>query len=362
MASSAGKKVLIAAGKTGGHMFPAFALGESLSERGCEVVFVTGGSKIENIILQGKNLKTIPLPAPRLKGMGFWQQASGVARLPGILLKALSIVRKEAPALVIGFGGAAAGPIVLAGKILGKRTAICEQNAVLGFTNSVLAPLVDKVFLGVENTKGRPGSGRFEVVGTPVRKEILAIKPKQYSTQARRVLVTGGSQGALFLNTHVPDVLGSVAKDIQGIEVIHQTGVGNAKGVQQRYDALGVNARCMEFISDMAQAYDWAEFIIARAGASTIAEITAIGIPALLIPFARASDNHQVHNAKVLVEAGASLMCEEKDFVVESVASALSALLADKNRLEEMASASRKLGKRDALERLTKKVFELLER
>jgi UDP-N-acetylglucosamine--N-acetylmuramyl-(pentapeptide) pyrophosphoryl-undecaprenol N-acetylglucosamine transferase len=361
MPDSGGKRVLIAAGKTGGHIFPSLVLAESLVASGCEVILVTGGSKVENIILRGKNLKTIALPAPKLKGMGFWQKASGLARLPGILSQAFRIVSKEAPDLVMGFGGASAGPIVLAAKLLGKRTAICEQNAVLGFANAILAPLVDKVFLGLEKTRGHLGVGRSEVIGTPVRGEILAVKPKQYANRASRVLVTGGSQGASFLNTNIPPVLESVAKAIETIEVLHQTGIGNAEEVQKKYDAIGVQARCVEFIGAMESAYEWADFVIGRAGASTIAEITAIGIPALLIPFAKASDNHQVQNAKILVEAGAALMFEEESFVGETVANAIRSLLGDKKKLDEMAGASRRLGKRDALERLTNRVLELLK-
>jgi len=360
MPDAKGKKVLIAAGKTGGHMFPALALAENLRTSGCEVVLITGGAKIENLIFQGKSFRTIALRAPRLKGMRFWQKASGTMRLPWLLLHALAIVRKEAPTVIIGFGGADSGPVVLAGVLLRKRTAVCEQNAIFGLTNALLAPLVDRVFTSFENTKGGFGVRRVEVVGTPIRKEISTVKPKQYASCVNRILVTGGSQGASFLNANIPPVLALVAKDIESLEILHQTGTGCAREVQERYDALMLKARCVDFISNMASAYEWADFVIARAGASTIAEITAIGIPALLIPFAKAADNHQVQNASILVKAGAALMFEEKDFSTDKVASAIRDVLMDPVKLNTTANASRNLGKRDALEKLTARVLEMV--
>jgi UDP-N-acetylglucosamine--N-acetylmuramyl-(pentapeptide) pyrophosphoryl-undecaprenol N-acetylglucosamine transferase len=360
MANGHNQRILLTGAQTGGHLYPAVALGEWLQARGLEVVLVTSGEAAEADVLKSVSIETRTLKVGRLKGMGLSAKLKGIGTLPVGLLRALIMVRQLSPAAVVGFGGFTSGPVVLAAAALGIPTAICEENSIPGLTNRLLARVAGKVFVAYEEAAIRMKASGAIRTGVPVRPAIIGVPAKAYKGRGRRILVLGGSQGSRFLNRQLPPVLKEVAASAEGIEILHQTGRGNGSEVRAAYDGLGVVADVREYLDDVAAAYSWADIVVARSGAGTVSEIAAIGLPALFVPFAAATDDHQAANAKPLVDAGAALMIREGDFVPGSVATSLIAVLSDATRLQAMALASRGQGRRDSLAVMGAEVLALV--
>lgn len=353
------KKVLITGAQTGGHLIPATVVGHALQELKFEVTLVTSGQNIEQNILASVSLPVITFSAPKLKGMGLWRTARGFSALPSALLRAIRLVQRVGPSLVVGFGGYTTGPIVLASSLARIPSAVCEQNSIPGLTNRFLGRFVDRIFLTYEQSLNWFPRHKCSLTGTPVRNELLKVPEKTYESDERNILVFGGSQGAHFLNTQIPPVLALLAKKGMVLKVLHQTGEGREEQVQRAYMEAGVQAKVVAYIHEMEAAYRFADFVICRAGAGTVSELTAIGIPALFVPFAKASDNHQVFNAKPVVEAGAGFLVEEKYFDAGKVAEQLFGVLKDKDTLRRMARAARAIGRRDALDKIVSTILEL---
>jgi UDP-N-acetylglucosamine--N-acetylmuramyl-(pentapeptide) pyrophosphoryl-undecaprenol N-acetylglucosamine transferase len=280
-----------------------------------------------------------------LKTVGAASAMKGVLRLPKAMLQARRIVKAFAPDAVIGVGGYASGPIVLAARMRGVPTAICEQNSIPGLTNKLLGRVVKSVFLSFDESKRFFKDKKIVMSGNPVRRDLLQkLLTTGASPDAKvHVLIVGGSQGAVAVNELASKALGRI-KDVP-LSIVHQTGEKDLEPTSARYREAGVDADCRAFIKDMAAAYGRADLIIGRAGATTVAELAIAGKPAVFIPYPFAADNHQELNAKEMADKGAALMFRQADLTADKLAEALRPLLVDASKRAEMGAAMKSLAK-----------------
>jgi UDP-N-acetylglucosamine--N-acetylmuramyl-(pentapeptide) pyrophosphoryl-undecaprenol N-acetylglucosamine transferase len=344
------RHVVIAGGGTGGHLYPGIAVAHALRKRDARTVvtFVGTARGIEARIVPQEGFDLDVIRSAGLKGKSAGAVARGLGLLPLSALDAWQALSRRRPDLVIGVGGYSSGPVVALAATRGIPTLLLEQNATPGLTNRWLARLVDAAGVTYESSL-RFFHGHGFVSGNPVREAFLAIGPRPVTSGGeRRVLVFGGSQGAHAINqamvaaaTHVRDIPGSCA-------IVHQTGERDLETVKDGYAAAGVEADVRAFISDMPQQMAEADVVVCRAGATTLAELTAAGRVAILVPFPQATDDHQRANARTLEAAGAAVMIDQADLTGERLATELKALLTDDDRRQAMATRARGLARPDA--------------
>lgn len=344
-------RLMIAGGGTGGHLFPGVALAEELRARDPDAViqFVGTARGIEARVLPQLGWDLALIEVSGLKTVGAIGALRGVGRLPRALVQARRVVKAFAPDAVIGVGGYASGPVVLMARLAGIPTAICEQNSIPGLTNKILGRLVRRVFVSFEATQPYFKPKKTLVSGNPVRRalrdKLLAAPGTEASTAGPvHVLVSGGSLGAVAVNELAADALIALAPD-QPLAIVHQTGDKGLEATKARYAAAGVAADCQPFIADMAAAYQRADLIIGRAGATTVAELAITGKPAVFIPYPFAADNHQELNARAMADAGAALMFRQADLTAGKLADALRPLLRDSTRRAAMARQMKALAR-----------------
>ena len=348
------KVALVMAGGTGGHVFPALATARVLQRRGYDIVWLGTQQGIEARLVPAAGIPVEWLSVSGLRGKGAATLLAAPFRLLVAINQAMRAIRRHQPRVVLGAGGFASGPGGIAAWLLGRPLVVHEQNAVAGLTNRVLARLARRVLEGFPDSFG---SGvRAERVGNPVRPEIVAIAPpeRRYAGRegALRLLVFGGSQGAARLNAVLPAAIGELPAALRPA-VLHQTGKHNFEETVQAYRARGIEADVRPFIDDMASAYGWADLAVCRSGALTVTELAAAGVPAVLVPFPAAVDDHQTRNAQYAVQAGAAKLLPEGDLTPISLATMLRALLeAGRPLLSRMAVAARASAIVDADERL----------
>lgn len=296
------KRCLVMAGGTGGHVFPGIAVANELTQRGWHIDWLGTAERMEAQVVPAHGFPIHFIPVKGLRGKGLSARLSGVMALVKSLLNARKLLREIQPDVVIGMGGYASGPGGVAAKSLGIPVIIHEQNAVPGMTNKLLARIAKKVMLGFASAQDYFGSAKYkcQVVGNPVREEILAIPPHTETSSPMRMLVIGGSLGARPLNEQIP----VICQAFDGLVIRHQCGKGNEDAVRTAYGSNAVTVT--EFIDDMAEAYRWADFVVCRAGALTVAEIAAAGKPAIFVPLPHAVDDHQTLNARSLAEHNAA--------------------------------------------------------
>ncbi|MBL1263162.1 undecaprenyldiphospho-muramoylpentapeptide beta-N-acetylglucosaminyltransferase [Candidatus Methylomicrobium oryzae] len=337
------KRIVIMAGGTGGHVFPALAVAESLLEKGWEVSWLGTRNGLEARVVPEHDIAIDWLSVAGVRGKGMLSKATAVFKLLKACLQAASLLRKRKPDVVLGMGGFVAGPGGLMARMLGIPLIIHEQNRVPGTTNRWLARLASRVLEAFPDSFDK--KRQAICTGNPLRKKFLLASEMQHAKpeQDLKLLIVGGSQGAQRLNEIVPEAMGRLS----GIHVIHQTGPAMQEQVAARYRELGVNAEARAFIQDMAEAYEWADLAICRAGAMTVSELAAIGCPAILVPLPWAIDDHQVANAHYLADAGAGLILLQKDLTPESLAEAVADV---RNRLPVMAAAAKQCARLDATE------------
>lgn len=352
--------VLIMAGGTGGHVFPALAVAQLLRERQCSVVWVGTRRGLEARIVPANGFTIEWLTVSGLRGKGLLTWLLAPVRLLVALVQAITIVRRRKPAVVLGVGGFVTGPGGLAAWLLGRPLVIHEQNAIAGLTNRWLAHLSRLVLEGFPGSF--PASVPARCIGNPVRREIASLPAPELRfagrTGAIRLLVVGGSLGAARLNDTVPHGLAMLEK-ARRPEVWHQAGERGFAQAQQQYAQAGVDARVEPFIDDMASAYGWADLVICRAGGLTVAELAAAGLGAILVPFPHAVDDHQTYNARFLTEAGAAVLIADGDFAPQRLAAELSRLGSDRAQLLEMARHARARAMPEATETLTRAVLDV---
>jgi UDP-N-acetylglucosamine--N-acetylmuramyl-(pentapeptide) pyrophosphoryl-undecaprenol N-acetylglucosamine transferase len=348
-------RLLVAGGGTGGHLFPGLALAEEVKTRHPrnDVLFVGSARGLEAKLVPKAGFPLQLIGVGPLKGQGAFGLLRGVGRVPWALLQSMAVLRKFDPDVVVGVGGYASGPAVMAAWMLRIPTAVQEQNALPGMTNRLLGRFARAVFIAFEEARPFFPVGRTHLLGNPIRRAFLDnylhSKPP---AERLSILVTGGSQGAHGLNTRVADAVERLAPGLgPRLRIVHQTGVKDLEGVRARYERLsptGIEISATPFIDDMARAYAEADLLVCRAGATTIAELTVCKKPSILVPFPFAADDHQTVNARSLVQAGAALLLQERDLTGEALAAELRALESDRPRLTRMARASGLLGRPEA--------------
>lgn len=345
------QRVLIMAGGTGGHVIPALSLAQALQAEGMEVHWLGSPRGIENRLVPAAGLPLHRIAVSGLRGNGLVGWLKAPFNLTRAVWQAMCIIRQLEPVLVVGMGGFASGPGGLAAWLLRRPLVIHEQNAVAGLTNRVLSHLAKRVYAAFPDAFGERGM----VVGNPVRRDIAALGtvPRKAETmQGRRlrVLVVGGSLGAQALNQRLPEAMAMLPAENRP-EIRHQAGRDKERVTREAYAAHAIDAEVSAFIDDMATAYGWADLVVCRAGALTVAELAAAAKPALFVPFPYAVDDHQTANAGALVKAGAAQLLPEHELSGASLAERLTTLL-DPETLATMALQSRHCAQLDAVERL----------
>lgn len=345
--------VLIMAGGTGGHIFPALAVAQVLRQRGVGVVWlgVPGSMESRLVPANGFPMEWVRVAGIRGKGMAAWAMAP--FRVMKAVLEALEVLRRVRPRAVLGAGGYVSGPGGVAAWLLRLPLLIHEQNAAPGMTNRWLARLATQVLQAFPGSF--PPALKAQTIGNPVRAEIAALPAPEQRFAGRearsRLLVFGGSQGAQRLNAVLPQALARVAPERRP-QVRHQAGQRGLETARAAYAQAQVEAEVSAFIDDMAQAYAWADFAVCRSGAMTVAELQAAGLGAVFVPFALATDDHQTENAQVMVKSGAAQIIQERDLNPERLGDVIGTLSADRGATLRMAQASRAVRVIDAAERL----------
>lgn len=351
--------VLIMAGGTGGHVFPALAVARLLRERQCEVTWIGTQRGLEARVVPANGFPIEWLSVAGLRGKGLLALLFAPVRLLVALVQALAIVHRRRPAVVLGVGGFVTGPGGVAAWLMGKPLLIHEQNAIAGLTNRLLSRLAREVMEGFPNSF--PAHVRPRWVGNPVRRDISALAPPDERLARRadsvRLLIFGGSLGAARFNDSVPRALAALAPE-QRPQVWHQAGERGHGAALEAYGRASVAARVDAFIDDMAAAYAWADLVICRAGALTVSELAAVGLGAILVPFPAAVDDHQTHNARYLTEAGAAILIPDRELTHERLARELGSLCADRAKLLDMARRARARAMPDAAEALARAVMD----
>ncbi|HPF57467.1 MAG TPA: undecaprenyldiphospho-muramoylpentapeptide beta-N-acetylglucosaminyltransferase [Candidatus Competibacteraceae bacterium] len=357
------RSVLIMAGGTGGHVFPALAVAERLHAHGTAVTWMGTRRGLEAVLVPKAGIPMEWIGVTGLRGKGLHQRLLMPIMLGRALWQAGAILRRLRPAVVLGMGGFASGPGGLMARLLGIPLIVHEQNAIAGLTNRWLARVAGQVLEAFPTAF--PAARQAVTVGNPVRETIASLPPpKERFTRRRgrqrRLLVLGGSQGALALNQRVPRAL-ALFEESERPEVWHQAGGQLHEAAEVAYREAGVPARLTPFIEDMAEAYGWADLVLCRAGALTIAELAAAGIGAVLVPFPFAVDDHQTANARFLEQDGAACVCQQAELTAERLAAVLRELLSDPDRLLRMAEAARRLAKMDAAEQVALACLEQVD-
>jgi len=353
-------RIGVMAGGTGGHVFPALAVAETLRTQGMQVFWIGTERGMESRLVPQHGFELEHVRIQGLRGKGVAQVLGTPFKLVAALWQAGEILRRRAPSVVLGMGGFASGPGGLAARALGLPLVIHEQNRIPGMTNQWLARIATRVFEAFPGSF--PKRRRAIASGNPVRRAIAQLPAPRMRFAGRdgpgRLLVVGGSLGAKILNETVPAALSLIPKD-ERPRVRHQAGQQTLEVARQAYADTGVAAEVTPFISDMAEAYGWADLVVCRAGALTVSELAAAGVGSLLVPYPYAVDDHQSANARYLTDAGAARLLVQKHLTPEGLAEQLRELLGDRAALLTMAEAARARANPDAAERIAAACWEL---
>lgn len=338
--------VAIACGGTGGHLFPGMAVGEKLLERGCDVLLLVSNKEVDQLSSRGATgMEVISLPAvPLLKGnfpvfvKTFWQS----------LLQTRRLFRKRKPAAVLAMGGFTSAAPIFAGRLAGARTAIHESNSVAGRANRLLAPWVNHVFIGFASAAHQLGNRSVQFTGTPVRSQFEPLDPTPcrmalgLEPESPVLLITGGSQGASAINKAVLEAVPTLLKNIPDLQFLHITGTANFEPISAAYKQLTNRVKIFPFLREMEMALGAASVAVSRAGASSLAEIAAMQLPSILIPYPTAADDHQYHNARALAQPGAARMMVQSQLRADQLAAAVTELITDGFVAQQMKDELRK--------------------
>ena len=355
-------RVVIAGGGTGGHLFPGLAVARALKGRvpDAQISFAGTAGGIEARVIPATEFALDVIRSAGLKGKSALTIARGAALIPLSALDAWRVISRRRPNVVIGVGGYSSGPVVAIAAARGIPTMLLEQNAVPGLTNRLLAPLVRSAALTYEAAL-KFFHGKGFVSGNPVREEFLKIDDAAIDAQKVRVLVFGGSQGAHAINVAIAEAAPRLAAAGATLDFVCQTGTRDFEMVREAFERSGVPGRVERFIDAMDQEMNAAGLVVARAGATTLAEVTAAGRPAILVPLPTTTDDHQRHNAMALQRVGAAEVIEQRDLTGDRLAERIVALAADREKRRRMSAASRRLAKPRAAEEIVDAVIRLLE-
>lgn len=354
--------ILVAGGGTGGHVYPGLAVAEEIHRRrpSVPIVFVGTRAGIETRLVPAAGYPLQFIRAGGIAGKALPARVAGALLVPVGVLQSAGLLMRNRARVVVGVGGYASGPVVTAARLLGRSTLILEQNASPGATNRILAPLVDCAAVAFAATVPRLKARRAVVTGNPVRASLTHV-PDHRDASRWGLLIFGGSRGAHGLNRAVLAALPRLATADRHLSIVHQTGSADLEEMKSGYASAGVPAQVLPYIEDMAGAYAQADLVICRAGATTVAELSAVGRPAILVPFPHATAGHQEENARALVEAGAAVVLPEAEAGCHLADLALS-LLHDPGRRRRMEEAARGLGAPIAARAVADLILELYDR
>ena len=357
MSSASHRSVLIMAGGTGGHVFPALATANYLREQGINVEWLGTRRGIESRVVPAADISIHYIGVSGLRGKGIVSLFKAGMQMFNALFQSLKILRQIKPVCVLGMGGFVSGPGGMAAWLTGRPLVIHEQNAVAGTANKLLSHLSKKVLTGYPIALGE----KSEFIGNPIRADIVNIIPPQqrYDDRAGRIrlLVLGGSLGAKPINDILPETISLIAPDKRP-DVWHQTGEQHIDSVRNAYQGFDLEVKAEAFIEDMTAAYEWADLVICRSGALTVAEIAATGVASILVPLPHAIDDHQTENARWLFDSRAAFMLKQSEMDVGSL-TALVTHLSDRSKLQTMAINAREVGRIDAAQRLASTCLEV---
>ena len=346
-------RIIVTGGGTGGHLFPGIAVARGIQDRfpGCKVMFIGTNREVDRKALAACDFQLATVNCLGIKGKSVFDKLNSILQLPGALLASLKIVKTFKPDIVFGVGGYVTGPVLLAARLSNVPTCIHEQNSIPGLANRIAAKIATKIFISI------PGEYDFSAekttfTGNPVRSEIIAVATGQAEKRAgkrKNILVLGGSQGAHRVNTLMQEVSEILKRDLgDTFQITHQTGAADVETTREAYRLAGGTATVQPFFDDMARLYKDADLVVSRAGATTLAELSVMGLPAILIPYPFAADNHQTLNGSYYVSNGGAKMFPESDLSGLQLANEISSLLHNPNELRTMATAMKKMAKPEA--------------
>ncbi len=361
-------RVVLAGGGTGGHLFPGIAIANAFRAHNPEtrISFISTGNPLEKSVLSkaGYDLECIQVAG--IKGRGIWNQITSALKIPGAILAAMRILKTFSPDLIIGLGSYSAGPVVIGAWLMRIPIAIHEQNILPGITNRILARFADRIYISFENTQLDRNPAKVYWTGNPVRNEILQaadpVSDKTAPDAAMKrftVLIIGGSQGAHRINMVMTKALKHL-RNPEGLHFIHQTGEADENDVREAYRSTSISATARAFFDDMAEQYQMADLIICRAGATTVAEITALGKAAIFIPFPFAADDHQTRNASDLANDGAAELIPEQELDAERLGAKINHYRDHQADLNKMAARARRYGKPGAAKHIVTECYRML--
>ncbi|WP_028583003.1 undecaprenyldiphospho-muramoylpentapeptide beta-N-acetylglucosaminyltransferase [Desulfogranum mediterraneum] len=357
-------RLVVSGGGTGGHLFPGLAVARGVEQRlaSAEVLFITTARAMDQEILRRSGLSTAVIRCSGIKGAGYPAKVRSLLRQPLAVFQALSLLRGFRAELVLGVGGYVTGPVLLAAKLLGLPTCIHEQNSVPGLANKLAGRLADRICTSIPCGEVFPAA-RTVLTGNPVREQILALAGREREEHDPPVLlVLGGSQGAHRVNQLVVEAVAELVQRGLRPRMIHQTGEMDHALVKEAYQGLGLEAEVQPFFTDMAALYAAADMAISRAGATTLAELAVVGLPALLVPYPYAADDHQWFNGLHYAGSGGCLLKREEELSGTGMADLLEPCLRDQATLEQMAASMGQQGIPEATERIVDQCVELLSR
>ena len=353
-------RLIIAGGGTGGHLFPALAIAQAAraEDPSGSILFVGTRNGIEARIIPQTEFPIRYIQARGMRGTGLMNTFRAVSEVPRGIMQSISILRAFKPDQVLGVGGYASGPTLAAALIMGIPTAIHEQNSVLGTTNRILARFVGRIFTSWEHTEPAPPRDKTMMAGNPIRGDLLERLPRRNDLTKLHLLIFGGSQGARSLNLALVENLDKLAPSPERIAILHQVGLQAAEDIRNIYEKAGLEADVREFIDNMAEAYHWADLVVCRGGASSLAELTALGKPAVIVPYPYAIGNHQAKNASVLESKGAVKVVDEGKLKNGTLAGEVRKLLDNPELLKRMAENSRKAGRPEAASSIVRELLK----
>lgn len=372
-------RIIITGGGTGGHLFPGIALATALQRKysGCEILFIGTQRQLDKKTLAGFDFQQESISCMGLKGMGLKHRIKSLLSLPVAVLESWKIIQRFQPDLVFGVGGYVTGPVLLAARLRSVPTCIHEQNSIPGLANRIISHFVTRIFISIPGEYPFPEQ-KTVVSGNPVRQEILAAAERRQQEAEQEagngktdsgkadspmtLLIMGGSLGAHRINMLMLDVAAQLSKEQKkAVQLIHQTGTADEEKVRDGYAAAGVKAEVRAFFTDMASLYSQADLVLARAGATSLAELSVMGLPAVLVPYPYAADDHQARNAEYYVAGGGAVMYRESALDVELLGKILWQLLGDIDKLKQMARAMKNMGQPRATQRILDSCMGLID-
>ncbi len=359
-----GPRIIISGGGTGGHLFPGIAVGSELKKRcgSAAILFVTGRKKMENKIISQAGFETQSIDVEGVMGKDFLGLITAFYKVVLALIQSLLIIRDFRPQLVLGLGGYTSGPVCLIALLFRVPTAVHEQNSFPGLTNRILAPFVRRVFISFEETRKYLKGDKLLLSGNPIRNELLQSTQSPEIDKKFVILVMGGSQGAKTLNEAVIAMIIELKALGTVPFLIHQTGKADLQRVADEYDILGVDGEVSAFIEDMSLAYSKADLVICRAGATTVAELAALGKPSILIPYPYASHRHQEINAMTLVDVGGADIILERYLDGKALTTKVIKYMKNRGKLRKMSVLASKAGRLGAREAITEELLKIINR